>query len=301
MPPDEALVMRAPSGCIGCPGRDRRGDRAGARSTIPRGLRASRSATRLRASGWRRCRPSIPRSWRGAASVTTILRCRRSGSALHAAGAGFLRHPVSRRAPRGAKVMATEIRVPTLGESITEATVGKWFKQRGDAVKADEPLVELETDKVTLEVNAPGARRAVGSVRPDRRDRVDRRVAGRGVAGVRRAASAPAKAEASAPASKPSAATAMPPAPSAAKIAVENGIDLSAVTGSGKRGQVLEGDVLREIAKSESPNPTGPSPSRPSPAPAAPRLRLRSRRFRPRSPCARLPRRTTPHARSACV
>ena len=53
--------------------------------------------------------------------------------------------------------MATEIRVPTLGESITEATVGKWFKQRGDAVKADEPLVELETDKVTLEVNAPGS------------------------------------------------------------------------------------------------------------------------------------------------
>ena len=51
--------------------------------------------------------------------------------------------------------MATEIRVPTLGELITEATVGKWFKQRGDAVKADEPLVELETDKVTLEVNAP--------------------------------------------------------------------------------------------------------------------------------------------------
>ena len=53
--------------------------------------------------------------------------------------------------------MATEIRVPTLGESISEATVGKWFKQRGDAVKADEPLVELETDKVTLEVNAPAA------------------------------------------------------------------------------------------------------------------------------------------------
>src|SRR5579864_614581 len=53
--------------------------------------------------------------------------------------------------------MATEIRVPTLGESITEATVGKWFKQAGEAVKADEPLVELETDKVTLEVNAPAA------------------------------------------------------------------------------------------------------------------------------------------------
>ena len=53
--------------------------------------------------------------------------------------------------------MAIEIRVPTLGELITEATVGKWFKKAGDSVSADEPLVELETDKVTLEVNAPSA------------------------------------------------------------------------------------------------------------------------------------------------
>jgi 2-oxoglutarate dehydrogenase E2 component (dihydrolipoamide succinyltransferase) len=53
--------------------------------------------------------------------------------------------------------MATEIRVPTLGESVSEATIGRWFKKAGEAVKADEPLVELETDKVTLEVNAPSA------------------------------------------------------------------------------------------------------------------------------------------------
>jgi len=53
--------------------------------------------------------------------------------------------------------MATEIKVPTLGESVTEATIGKWFKKPGDAVRADEPLLELETDKVTLEVNAPAA------------------------------------------------------------------------------------------------------------------------------------------------
>ena len=51
----------------------------------------------------------------------------------------------------------TDIRVPTLGESVTEATVGKWFKQPGEAVAVDEPLVELETDKVTLEVPAPAA------------------------------------------------------------------------------------------------------------------------------------------------
>src|SRR3981189_1802545 len=57
----------------------------------------------------------------------------------------------------------TDIRVPTLGESVTEATIGRWFKKAGDAVAVDEPLVELETDKVTIEVPAPragGARRA---------------------------------------------------------------------------------------------------------------------------------------------
>src|SRR6478736_129458 len=53
--------------------------------------------------------------------------------------------------------MATDIRVPTLGESVTEATIGKWFKKAGDAVAADEPVVELETDKVTIEVPAPAA------------------------------------------------------------------------------------------------------------------------------------------------
>jgi 2-oxoglutarate dehydrogenase E2 component (dihydrolipoamide succinyltransferase) len=53
--------------------------------------------------------------------------------------------------------MATDIKVPTLGESVTEATIGKWFKKVGDAIAADEPLVELETDKVTIEVPAPAA------------------------------------------------------------------------------------------------------------------------------------------------
>src|SRR6202165_5322612 len=55
------------------------------------------------------------------------------------------------------KQTMTEIRVPTLGESVTEATIGRWFKKAGDAVAVDEPLVELETDKVTIEVPAPSA------------------------------------------------------------------------------------------------------------------------------------------------
>src|SRR5271170_8031977 len=57
---------------------------------------------------------------------------------------------------KGSEVM-TDIRVPTLGESVTEATIGKWFKHPGDAVAVDEPLVELETDKVTIEVPAPAS------------------------------------------------------------------------------------------------------------------------------------------------
>ena len=56
--------------------------------------------------------------------------------------------------------MATDIKVPTLGELVTEATIGKWFKKVGDAIVADEPLVELETDKVTIEVPAPAGRYA---------------------------------------------------------------------------------------------------------------------------------------------
>src|ERR1700722_16083382 len=117
--------------------------------------------------------------------------------------------------------MATEIRVPTLGESITEATVGKWFKKAGDPVQADEPLVELETDKVTLEVNAPssgvlseiaadtGQTVAIGALLGQLSDG--------GGAAVAVAAQAPAAKAAPGPVASTS--TAMPPAPAAAKMA----------------------------------------------------------------------------------
>jgi 2-oxoglutarate dehydrogenase E2 component (dihydrolipoamide succinyltransferase) len=167
--------------------------------------------------------------------------------------------------------MATEIRVPTLGESITEATVGKWFKQRGDAVKADEPLVELETDKVTLEVNAPGSG-VLSEISVQTGETVSIGALLGALSTSSAPASAPAKAEASAAASKPAAATAMPPAPSATKIAIENGIDLSTITGSGKRGQVLKGDVLQELAKPETAKVDGvkPEAAKPALAPVAP-------------------------------
>jgi 2-oxoglutarate dehydrogenase E2 component (dihydrolipoamide succinyltransferase) len=183
--------------------------------------------------------------------------------------------------------MAIDIRVPALGESISEATVGKWFKKAGDPVQADEPLVELETDKVTLEVNAPssgvlseiaaetGQTVAIGAL-------LGQLAAG---AGAQAEAAAPAAAAKSAPTSSGTAATpaaaktAMPPAPAAAKIAAEDKIDLAAVVGSGKRGQVLKGDVLAAIAETRAPAPvqalapaqtpaSAPLPA-PAPAPAA--------------------------------
>jgi 2-oxoglutarate dehydrogenase E2 component (dihydrolipoamide succinyltransferase) len=182
--------------------------------------------------------------------------------------------------------MATEIRVPTLGESITEATVGKWFKKAGDPVSADEPLVELETDKVTLEVNAPGSgvlsEIAAATGQTVAIGALLGQVSGGAAVpaeGAGKAAPAPSAATAApAPAVKPApiAAAAMPPAPAAAKIAAEDKIDLASIAGSGKRGQVLKGDVLAAVAAAQAPAPVvAPAPlqtpapvSFPTPAPA---------------------------------
>ena len=149
--------------------------------------------------------------------------------------------------------MAVEIRVPTLGESVTEATVGKWFKKAGDAVKIDEPLCELETDKVTVEVPAPSAGVLAEIAVPEGTTVAVGSVLGmikEGAAGA--TATAPAAAAAPAAAKAPAAvpaATAMPPAPSAAKILEEKGISATDVAGSGKRGQVLKEDALAAAAK----------------------------------------------------
>ena len=176
--------------------------------------------------------------------------------------------------------MAIEIRVPTLGESITEATVGKWFKKAGEPVQADEPLVELETDKVTLEVNAPSPGVLSEIVAETGQTVAIGALLGQVAAGA--ATPAPARAPAATPLSSPAAKTAMPPAPAAAKIAAEDKIDLASIAGSGKRGQVLKGDVLAAVAAAQAPVPviisapiqtlasTTPLPvSPPAPAPAA--------------------------------
>src|SRR5262245_15398521 len=161
--------------------------------------------------------------------------------------------------------MATEIRVPTLGESVTEATIGKWFKKVGDPIAADEPIVELETDKVTVEVPAP----AGGTLSEITAGEGETVGLGALLGTIDGAAAAKPEAVAQA-AGKPGAATMkdaaektrkiagetavqekkkteMPAAPAAAKMLAESNISAGQVAGSGKRGQVLKSDVIEAI------------------------------------------------------
>ncbi len=153
----------------------------------------------------------------------------------------------------------TEIRVPTLGESVTEATIGKWFKQPGDPVAVDEPLVELETDKVTIEVPAPAA----GTLAEIAANDGETVAVGALLGQIKEGAGAPAKPAAAKPApatEKPAAkpAPAPPPkvvasdaplAPSVRKIAAETGMDPAKVDGSGKDGRVTKGDMMAAIER----------------------------------------------------
>ena len=160
--------------------------------------------------------------------------------------------------------MTIEFRVPVLGESIKEATVAKWLKQPGEAVKADEPLVELETEKVAVEVPSPVAG-AMGAHHVKAGETVGvGQVLGSIQEGAAGSAPAPKPATAAVPVASPPAAIApaspngsvapmrngplMPPAPSAQKLMTERGLAASQVTGSGVRGQILKGDVLAAAA-----------------------------------------------------
>lgn len=157
----------------------------------------------------------------------------------------------------------TEIRVPTLGESVTEATIGRWFKKAGDAVAVDEPLVELETDKVTIEVPAPSAGTLSEIIAADGTTVAVGALLGQiteGAAGAKPAA-APAKAAAApapaAAAAAPAPAAKAPPAdaplaPSVRKLSAETGVDASTVPGSGKDGRVTKGDMLAAIERAAS-------------------------------------------------
>jgi 2-oxoglutarate dehydrogenase E2 component (dihydrolipoamide succinyltransferase) len=193
--------------------------------------------------------------------------------------------------------MATEIRVPTLGESVTEATIGKWFKKAGDSVRADEPLVELETDKVTVEVPAPAAG-VLSEITVKEGETVEvGALLGNIGAGNGAQAAAPAvakggdtgkpsektgttqainaadeepteravpKAEAQTPKAAPADAGL---APSVRRIGAESGVDPASVSGTGKDGRVTKGDMLQVIdggaAKAPAPAPQVRAPSPP--------------------------------------
>jgi 2-oxoglutarate dehydrogenase E2 component (dihydrolipoamide succinyltransferase) len=169
--------------------------------------------------------------------------------------------------------MSTQIVVPALGESVSEATVAKWFKAEGEAVAVDEPLVELETDKVTLEVNAPaagtlakiaaaaGSSVAVGAL-------LGTIAEGAAAAKPAAAAKTAAPAAKAAPAPKAAPASAAPrpevvASPAARKIAADNRLDTAAIPATGRDGRVTKGDVLAALEARPAPAAYVP------PAPAA--------------------------------
>jgi 2-oxoglutarate dehydrogenase E2 component (dihydrolipoamide succinyltransferase) len=186
--------------------------------------------------------------------------------------------------------MAIEITVPALGESVTEATVGQWFKKPGEAVAADEPLLELETDKVTVEVRAPaagvladikvqeGSSVAVGSVLGSINERDGDAAKAAGGAATQLASEptparlvaapvaptrlieTPPRASKSPPTrlesrSSTDAKGDVPPAPAARKLMEEKRLSADDVHGSGRRGQILKEDVLAAALKGSAPAP----------------------------------------------
>lgn len=142
--------------------------------------------------------------------------------------------------------MSVEMKVPSLGESITEATIAKWFKKEGEYVNADETLVELETDKVTLEVNATSS----GILKEIKAKEGDTVKVGQILGVINEAAGKPASnSNQSAAAQTPPAAVSSTQAetiasPAAKKIATEQNISLEAIAGSGKSGRITKEDVM---------------------------------------------------------
>jgi len=186
--------------------------------------------------------------------------------------------------------MAVEVKVPALGESVTEATIGEWLKKPGDPVKLDEPIASLETDKVALEVPAPQAG-VMGEYRVKVGDTVevgaviatieDNSAAGETTQVEEREEPQPADQKAPAPAPAPATAPAAAAeeddhtttlSPAVRRAVLEHGVDPSAIKGSGKDGRLTKEDVLAAAqAKKASPAPAVSAPAAaPAPAAAAP-------------------------------
>ena len=157
--------------------------------------------------------------------------------------------------------MNKEIRVPALGESVTEATIAKWFKNIGDAVKADEPMVELETDKVTVEVPAPtsgklssisaasGSTVKVGALL----GAIEEGAAG---AAAKPAAAAPVAAKVAEPAKAET-----PLSPAVRKIVAENKLAPANIPATGRDGRLTKGDVIEQLSKPIVMPAAAPAPS----------------------------------------
>ena len=197
--------------------------------------------------------------------------------------------------------MATEIKVPTLGESVTEATVAKWMKQAGDGVAVDEPLVELETDKVTLEVNAQTAGTLAEIMVAEGATVEVGAILGMIAEGAVAAPAAPAPAAPASAAPAPTAAAAAPapaPAPAAVpsaqvqvlspavrRLVEEHNLNPAKIAASGKDGRLVKADVLAAIAagtaKAGAPQAATPTAADLPPRPDDPREeRVRMSRLR---------------------
>ncbi len=180
-----------------------------------------------------------------------------------------------------------EIKVPQLSESIAEATLLEWKKQVGQAVELDEILIEVETDKVVMEVPAPAAGVLVEIIQADGATVTAEQLIAKidTAATASAAAPAPAAAEAAAPAPAAAPAAAAPAAapaghskagvamPAAAKIMADNNLAAGSVAGTGKDGRVTKGDVLGALAKA----PAAPIPTGARPEERVPMSRLRAR------------------------
>jgi 2-oxoglutarate dehydrogenase E2 component (dihydrolipoamide succinyltransferase) len=169
--------------------------------------------------------------------------------------------------------MATEIKVPALGESVNEATVARWLKKLGDTVAVDDPLVELETDKVTLEVNAAAAGTLCEIVVPEGANVAVGAVLGRIGEGAGNAAAKPQPAAAAKPAEIKATAAAVPLAavgsvavldrsgPAVRKLVEENKLDPAGIAATGKDGRITKGDVLTRLERGAPAAPSAPAPA----------------------------------------